>query len=93
MLEGVFELKKLFSREDIKEKETQMGPHRGSPKGWSPPGDKVFKVTMLNVTVSNSLSVNLDLVTIFLVDITTKFWSFKFETNTQTAIEQGQHFK
>ena len=29
----------------------------------------------------------------FFVDITAKFWSFKFETNTQTVLEQGQYFK
>ena len=32
---GVFEIKKLFSRWTIKEKEIKLGPHTGSPKGWS----------------------------------------------------------
>ena len=34
----VFEMKKLSSKEDTKEKETHMGQHRGSPEGWSPYG-------------------------------------------------------
>ena len=29
-LVSVFEIKKIFSSEDIKEKETQMGPHKGA---------------------------------------------------------------
>ena len=38
---GVFEIKKLFSRGTIKEKEIKLGPHRGSP--YDPAtGDKEF---------------------------------------------------
>ena len=33
-------VKKLFSRGTLKEKEIKLGPHSGSPKGWSSPGDK-----------------------------------------------------
>ena len=33
ILEGVFEIKKLFLGGTIKEKEINLGPHRGSPKG------------------------------------------------------------
>ena len=41
ILEGVFEIKKLFLGEDIRPKEIKLGPRRGPPKGWSiPPGDK-----------------------------------------------------
>ena len=41
ILEGVFEIKKVFLGEDIRPKEIKLGPRRGPPKGWSrPPGDK-----------------------------------------------------
>ena len=36
------EIKKTFSREDIKQKETQIGPHRGS-KDDPATGDKKFQ--------------------------------------------------
>ena len=33
ILEGVFEIKKLFLGEDIRPKDIKLGPHRGSPNG------------------------------------------------------------
>ena len=40
ILGSKLKVKKLFSRGTLKEKEIKLGPHSGSPKGWSSPGDK-----------------------------------------------------
>ena len=39
ILGNKLKVKKLFSRGTLKEKEIKLGPHSGSPKGWSSPGD------------------------------------------------------